>query len=142
VRVLLASNKKAGPVSIALLDHHADPLAAPLTRPVDDEIVVFPFRFPDVPHNDKKEESRPDDMYVAPRKIKYLVEAISVRIEDLQHSGLGNGPYDYFTSPSVFFGKGNDENLPLRTIGATAAMVIGGTWYPPNVQDGKSNAEN
>lgn len=129
VRALLASNKSAGPVSVTLLDHHADPLAAPLTLPVHDEIVVFPFRFPEVPF-EKTEKSADDAAYFARRKIKYLAEAISIRIEDLGHSGLGSGPYDYFTSPSVFFGKGNDENLSLRNVGTMADMVIGGAWYP------------
>jgi len=138
VRVLLASNKKAGPVSVTLLDHHADPLASPISLSIDDEVVVFPFRFPEVPFSDKKEKSPRDTEYFVPRKIKYLVEAISVRIEDLKHSGLGSGPYDYFTSPSVFFGKGNDENLPARTTGATAEMIIGGTWNPPKA-DGWGN---
>jgi hypothetical protein len=87
-------------------------------------------------------ESQPDDMDFASRKIKYLVEAISERIEDLQHSGLGSGPYDDFTSPSVFLGKGNDENLPLRQVGTTAPMVIGGAWYPTETTVRPSDAEN
>ncbi len=136
VRVILGPNKKAGPVSVTLLDHHADALAAPISLPVDDEIVVFPFRFPEVPFSDRKEKTQPDDVYSPPRKIKYLVEAISVRIEDLQHSGLGSGPYDYFTSPSVFFGKGNDENLPVRTTGIAELMIIGGHGYAPKTNEG------
>lgn len=142
VRVLLASNKKAGPVSVTLLDHHADPLADALSHPVDDEIVVLSFRFPEVPFDNKKPESRPEDMDFASRKIKYLVEAISVRIEDLQHSGLGSGPYDYFTSPSVFFGKSHVENLPERTVGTIGTMVIGGSWYPPITKAAENDPTN
>lgn len=128
VRVLVAPNKPVGPVSITVLDHHADPLAPTITHDVIDDIVVFPFRFPEVPRQDKPAPARTEEMYFARGPTKYLVEAISVRIEDLQHAGLGKGAYDYFTSPSVFFGKGDEENLPLRNVGATQGFVIGGTW--------------
>jgi Protein of unknown function (DUF3160) len=130
VRVLATSNKSAGPVSITLLDHHGDPLTSAMTLPVNDEIVVFPFRFPEVAYAPKKDKPFGSNEYEVPRNIGYLVEGVSVRIEDLKHSGLGNGPYDWFTSPSVFFGKGNDENLPLRNVGVIGPLVIGGTWYP------------
>lgn len=139
VRVFAASNKPAGPISITLLDHHGDPIAPALTLPVNDEIVVFPFRFPEVPHAPKKQTPLgPEDVY-GPRDIKYLVEGISVHLEDLKHSGLGNGPYDWFTSPSVFYGKGGDENLPLRNVGILGPLVIGGSWYPPDVPADTAN---
>lgn len=131
VRVLVAADKPVGPVSITLLDHHADPLAPTITHDVEDDIVVFPFRFPEVVKDDKPAPSASDDVFLARQATKYLVEAISVRIEDLSRSGLGNGPYDYFTSPSVFFGKGNEENMPLRNLGATQGFVIGGSWVAP-----------
>lgn len=131
VRVFAASNKPAGPVSITLLDHHGDPLAPAMTLPVTDEIAAFRFQFPEVAQKPPKMTPLgPEDVY-GPRDIKYLVEGISVHIEDLKHSGLGNGPYDWFTSPSVFYGKGSDENLPLRNVGVLGPLVIGGSWYPP-----------
>lgn len=142
VRVFAASNKPAGPISITLLDHHGDPLAPPLTLPVNDEIAVFPFRFPEVPQAPKKQTPLgPEDFY-GPRDVKYLVEGISVHIEDLKHSGLGNGPHDWFTSPSVFYGKGSDANLPLRNVGILGPLVIGGSWYPPEApKEPPDNAE-
>jgi hypothetical protein len=139
IRVFAASNKPAGPVSITLLDHHGDPLAPTSTLPINDEIAVFSFRFPEVAQEPpKKTPLGPGDLY-APREIKYLLEGISVHIEDLQHSGLGNGPYDWSTSPSVFFGKGNDENLPLRNVGVLGPLVIGGSWYPRAEPDEQPN---
>ncbi len=126
MRVLAASDKPAGPVTINLLDHHADPLASPLTRDIQDEIVVFPFRFPEVLEEKPDPSRRPEEEHFAPRKIRYLVEAMHLRIENLAHSGQGQGAYDWFTSPSVFWGKGNDENLPRRETGAVNAFVIGG----------------
>jgi hypothetical protein len=127
VRILLAADRQTGPVSVTLLDHHADPLAPPITRSVTDEIVVFPFLFPEVPQDDK-EKPDPKRSFYGSRKIEYLVEALSVRIEDLGHSGLGKGPYDYFTSPSVFSGKGDWENMPRRPTGVDPSFVIGGSW--------------
>lgn len=131
VRVLLAANTTPGPVSVTLLDHHADPLAPSSTREVRDEIVVFPFRFPNVVQAKKENKPEFDEPSFARRPLKYLVEAISIRIEDLQHAGLGKGSYDWFTSPSVFFGKGDGENMPLRHVGTSAEMVIGGAWHVP-----------
>lgn len=136
VRVLLAADKAVGPVTITLLDHHGDPLAPSLTQTVAGDLVVFPFLFPEVPHEEKKDEPQTPQSYegMYERDIKYLVEAISVRIEDLSHSGLGKGPYDYFTSPSIYYGNTTQDDtneLPARPTGAYSPFVIGGRWHPP-----------
>lgn len=125
MRVVAASDKPVGPVSITLRDHHADPLAPPLTREIQDELVVFPFRFPDVSEEKPTSSRKPDEEYSTRRKVRYLVEAMHLRIEDLALSGQGSGPYDWFTSPSVFWGK-DDESLPRRETGAVNAFIIGG----------------
>ena len=125
MRVVAASDKPVGPVSITLRDHHADPLAPSLTRDVQDDLVVFPFRFPEVSEEKPTSSRKPDEETYVPRKIRYLVEAMHVRIENLELSGQGSGSYDWFTSPSVFWGKDYDETLPRRETGAVNTFVIG-----------------
>ncbi|MCL2725071.1 MAG: DUF3160 domain-containing protein [Polyangiaceae bacterium] len=85
-RIAIRSTRaSAGPTTITLLDHHADPLTAKLTIDVDREWKIAVFDMPP-----ELARSRLD------------VEAFHLRIEDLARSRTGTGSYDYTSSPSVF----------------------------------------
>lgn len=102
-RVALRASRPVGKVSVTLLDHHADPLGAPVTLEVNGAWSVATFGLP-----------------ASFNSSRFGVEALHVRVHDLNVAGLGSGPYDYFTSPSVFqWNEGSpSERLPRRPQGA------------------------
>jgi hypothetical protein len=105
VRVVLASERALGPVTVTVLDHHGDPIAPAATQDVGEGLRVFAFAFPEVQWSGSAPAPFPD--HVGPPN-SWLVEALSLRIEDLSRSGLGRGAWDFATSPSVFLGKSYD----------------------------------
>jgi Protein of unknown function (DUF3160) len=109
-RVVMQSDRPIGAVTVGLLDHHGDSLAPPLTLDVGAGSTVYVFRLPE-----------------AFRRNRFGVEAMHVRIEDLAKSASGAGPYDWFTSPSVFSGKdfGDPETHPRRPRGVGHFLVDG-----------------
>lgn len=115
-RVVLASERELGAVSVTLLDHHGDPLHAPVTREVDEGLTVLAFRLP----NAVTWESP----VFGGSGVRTPVEALHVRVEDLGRSGAGKGRYDYATSPSVFVGKDFEvEGLAVRPRGVGAFTI-------------------
>jgi hypothetical protein len=102
-RVAMRSTRSlAGPTSITLLDHHGDPLTAPLVLDVDRTWKVGAF-----------------DLTKELAAAHFGVEAIHVRVADLGRSTLGTGAFDYTTSPSVFSGTDNEltGKIPVRPRG-------------------------
>ncbi len=94
-RVVVESDRDLGPVSIALLDHHADPLAAMQSIEVRQGTTVFPFALPQ-----------------ALAAVRDPVEALDVRFAD----------YVLSTTPSVFCCEGDQDDvqgLPVRPRGTT-----------------------
>jgi hypothetical protein len=122
VRVVLASERALGPVTVTVLDHHGDPIAPAATQDVGEGLRVFAFAFPGVRWFHPGPARFPDQAGPAS---SWLVEALSVRVEDLSRSGLGRGPYDFAASPSVFLGKGYEvDGLPTRPRGV-GPFVLG-----------------
>ncbi|MDI1445625.1 DUF3160 domain-containing protein [Polyangium sp. 6x1] len=126
-RLVLAADRPLGPITVTLLDHHADPLGPALTKSVDDDVVVFPFLFPEIPWVDEDLTAR--DMYYGKKpKNRTPVEALSLRVEDLGRSGLGKGSYDWFTSPTVFYHSSDTPDMRPQLV---QRFVLGGDWdYP------------
>lgn len=119
-RVAVRSTRAvAGPTSITLLDHHADPLTNKLTIDVDKDWKVGVFAMPP-----------------ALARNHFGVEAVHVRVEDLSRSRTGTGPFDYATSPSVYRGQYDSPGeMPERPRGPSA-FTIGGLPPPPVVDAG------
>jgi hypothetical protein len=92
-------------VSVALLDHHADPLTPAQTLDVRSGTTVYPFLLPQ-----------------ALAGVRDPVEGLEVRIADLTRSGEGLGAYVLSTTPSVFCCEGYLEDvqgLPVRPRGTS-----------------------
>jgi hypothetical protein len=79
------SERDLGSLTVTLLDHHADPLVAPLTIEARPGLTAFAFALPPTF-----------------AKTRFGVEALHLHVADLARSGAGKGAYDFFTSPSVF----------------------------------------
>jgi hypothetical protein len=108
-RLALRAPRPVGKVSVTLLDHHADPLGPPATVEVDATWKSVAFALPP-----------------SFAKAAYGVEAIDVRVHDLGVGGLGTGPFEESSSPSVFAWKESPSNeLPQRWKGA-GDFVMGG----------------
>ncbi|MDI1479869.1 DUF3160 domain-containing protein [Polyangium sp. y55x31] len=120
-RLVLASDRKLGPVTVALLDHHGDPLVPALTLDIGEGFSVYPFAFPEVPWQSPPPEPEPGtyEAYLHSQRARPRspVEAVVVRIEDLAHAGAGKGAFTLVTSPSVFGGKDFSHDLPTRPRG-------------------------
>lgn len=102
-RVVVRADRPVGKVSVTLLDHHGDPLGAAGTVDVDGAWKAIAFALP-------------ASFASAP----YGVEALHVRVHDLAASGVGQGPFDAVSSPSVFAWKeAPSELLPVRWKGVT-----------------------
>lgn len=84
-RVVVQSERDLGPLTITLLDHHADALVTPLTLEARPGLTAFAFALPPTF-----------------TKARFGVEALHLHVADLTRSGAGKGAYDFFTSPSVF----------------------------------------
>ncbi len=120
-RVVLRAERALGPVRVALLDHHGDPLVAPLRLDVGAGLTPFAFALP-----------------AAFDKAKFGVEGLHVRIDDLARAGAGRGAYDFFTSPSVFADGSRDEASTaageLRPRGLGPFVLDGDPATPPGGQ--------
>lgn len=129
-RLVLAADRPLGPITISLLDHHADPIAPSLTKSVDDDLVVFPFFFPEIPW--VREDPQADTFaYGYKPANRSPVEALSLRVEDLGRSGLGKGSYDWFTSPTVFY---YSSDAPGMRPQMDQRFVLGTDWDYPQPQ--------
>ena len=105
-RVVVQSDRDVGPVSIALLDHHADPLSPPQSLDVGPGATVYRFALPP-----------------ALAAVRDPVEGLEVRIVDLARSSLGQGTYVLSTTPSVFCCDEDDpQGLPTRPRGTTFTL--------------------
>jgi Protein of unknown function (DUF3160) len=94
-RVAVRSAVPAGPVTVTLLDHHGDAITPDAHFEAGSTWTIVEL---DVPPE------------VA--KAAYGVEALHLRVDDLARAGVGTGPWDYVTSPSVFAGAfNNDDDL-------------------------------
>ncbi|TKD10085.1 DUF3160 domain-containing protein [Polyangium fumosum] len=122
VRLVLASDRALGPVTVTLLDHHGDPLAPGLTLDVGEGFSVYPFTFPEVPWRPSTRGTYDDPPHRESRSPRSPVEALVVRIEDLAQTGAGQGAFTLFTSPSVFSGKAFSEDLPTRPQGTEFSL--------------------
>jgi len=97
-RMAIRARRRVGEVSVALLDHHADPLGAPATVDVDTSWKTIAFTLPD-----------------AFAEAPYGVEGLHVHVHDLSVAGLPKGSFDESSSPSVFAWKEPpNEALPRR----------------------------
>ena len=106
-RVVVQSDRDVGPVSIALLDHHADPLTPMQSLDVRPGTTVYPFALPP-----------------ALAAVHNPVEGLEVRIVDLARSSTGQGAYQLSTTPSVFCcDEDSVQGLPVRPSGT--AFTIG-----------------
>jgi hypothetical protein len=104
-RVVVKSERDVGSVSIALLDHHADPLTPVQSLEVRPGTTVFPFALPQ-----------------ALAGVHNPVEGVNVRVADLARSGAGQGSYVLATTPSVFCCEGDQDDvqgLPVRPRGTS-----------------------
>ncbi len=116
-RIALRSDKPASPVAITLLDHHGDPITAPATLDVGGDYRVAQFDLP-------------GDVAAS----AYGVEAMHLQVLDLAHAGLGSGPWDFTTSPSVYAGPAGQEDLAAaRRRGLRPKGASGGARPPPRV---------
>jgi hypothetical protein len=98
-RVVVQSDRAVGQVSIALLDHHADPVTPPQTLEVKPGTTVYPFALSPVL-----------------AAVRDPVEALEVRVAD---------GYVLSTTPSVFCCEGDQddvEGLPVRPRGTSFAL--------------------
>jgi len=112
-RVAVRSAVPTGPITLTLLDHHGDPITPEARFEAGSAWTVVQLDVPDE---------------VA--KAAYGVEAMHLRVEDLARSGVGAGPWDYVTSPSVFAGayNGDDDMADLlheRPHEVVGAFTIG-----------------
>ncbi|HVK71041.1 MAG TPA: DUF3160 domain-containing protein, partial [Polyangium sp.] len=121
-RLILASDRKLGPVTVTLLDHHGDPLTPALTLDVSEGFSVYPFTFPEVPWQRPAHGRYDDPPHHQDRSPQSPVEALEVRIEDLDRAGAGKGAYTLVTSPSVFHGKAFSDDLPTRPRGTDFSL--------------------
>ena len=120
-RLVLASDRDLGPVSVTLLDHHGDPLVPAFTQDVAAGFSVYPFTFPEITWPPPAPARAPLDGPPTPPRTP--AEAVVVRMEDLSRAGVGKGAFTYFTSPSVFFGKDFEgDDLPTRPRGTSFAL--------------------
>ena len=114
VRVVAESDRDLGPVSIRLLDHHADPIAPPLTLDVGARRTVYVFEVP-----------------AAAAHSGFFYEAMHIEVGDLARSASGTGRYDWFTSPSVFQSKDyQDPALLLQRPRGVGDFHIGAEEAP------------
>jgi hypothetical protein len=112
-RVAMRSEKPAGVVSVTLLDHHGDPISGDARLEVGREWRVAEI---DVP---------PEVAASAQG-----VEALHVRVVDLSRSGMGEGPWDLTTSPSVYAGPDGDDSTSTfaRRRGLGGFAIDGDRW--------------
>jgi len=83
---------------------------------------VYPFTFPEVPWQRPAHGRYDDPPHHQDRSPQSPVEALEVRIEDLDRAGAGKGAYTLVTSPSVFHGKAFSDDLPTRPRGTDFSL--------------------
>ena len=112
-RVVVQAPQPLGEVTIELVDHHGDLLAAPTTQRVDRQ-AVFAFALP-------KEVLAST----------YGIEGMHVRVHDLAVSGAGKGAFDMVSGLATYRGSVDTWGDP-RPI--SRDMLLGGS-RPPEKND-------
>ncbi len=130
-RILVQSTASLGGAELTLLDHHGDPAsaAAPLTVGPEGAILVFDEGKP------RKKTNEPAPFGDDSHSPSSLFEGLHLHVRDLGPSGLGNGPFDLRSGPSVYHSltgtsEGADHLRVKRPYSNFGAAMLFGAMAP------------